>query len=206
MWKTWCRRRLSKKRFRRWYRCRVLPQGWNASPVVFHEIVMRICPEYDVLHYIDDIFLGAATLRELGERVATLLERLNEYRLQVQRKKFEFSIQSLEFLGFTVQAGGREGAERHLTTRRAAVKTDIRTKRGLQSLLGTLNVARHFVPAMASKLCGLQQILKTIKGNLMTTEEKGSCKWKLRTPGRLYSRLVSPSRLSTVAEQNIYCR
>ena len=157
---------------RRWYRYRVLPQGWNASPLLFHEIVMRICRGIEVLHYIDDLLLGAATLGELGERVTILLERLHEHGLQVQKKKFEFGVQKLEFLGFTVQSGGRVSAERYLTTRRAAVQADIRTRRDLQSLLGTFNVARHFVPDMAGKVRGLQQILKTLGGSQIPAETR----------------------------------
>ena len=156
---------------RKFFRYKVLPQGWSASPYLFHEIIMRICRSHDVLHYIDDIILGAATMKELERRVMTLLERLSKFGLQVQRKKFVFGAQRIDFLGFAVMSGGRVSAEEYLASRRMAVESNIQTRKGLQSLLGTLNVARHFVPNLADKTLGLQRILKSMKSSQMTTDE-----------------------------------
>ena len=161
---------------RKWYRYRVLPQGWSASPMIFHELILRICRGYDVLHYIDDIIVGAGTMKELGKKVVGLLTRLDEFGLQVQKKKFVFGVRQLDFLGFTVLPGGQVSAEKYLASRRAAVGTEIRTRKELQSLLGTLNVARHFVPKMAGMTSGLQQLLRDMRGSRMTVEEQERAK------------------------------
>ena len=84
---------------RRFFRYKVLPQGWSASPHLFHAIVMEICAGHPVLHYIDDLVIGARTLKELEGRVSALLRTLEHYGLQVQKSKFVFGRREITFLG-----------------------------------------------------------------------------------------------------------
>ena len=66
--------------------------------------------------------------------------------MQVQSKKIESGKSEVEFLGYELRSGGSVSAERYLRERRRKVGCAIETKRELQSLLGTLNVARNFIP------------------------------------------------------------
>ena len=157
---------------RRFFRYKVLPQGWAASPHIFHAVMMEICSGHEAIHYIDDIILGASTLKELTARVSALLATLQKYGLQIQQKKFLFGKESVEFLGFELRSGGRVSAESYLQKRREALEGRIETKRDLQSLLGTLKVARHFVPGLSQKTAGLQKLLLAMASSSLGTEEK----------------------------------
>ena len=57
------------------------------------------CAGHPVLHYIDDLVIGARTLKELEGRVSALLRTLEHYGLQVQKSKFVFGRREITFLG-----------------------------------------------------------------------------------------------------------
>ena len=157
---------------KRYFRYKVLPQGWSASPFLFHAVIMEICAGHPVIHYIDDLLVGARTLRELETRVVALLTTLGTYGLQIQRKKFDFGKTKIGFLGLELAAGGQVSAERYLRERRERMGSVVETKKELQSLLGTLNIARHFVPALSQKTKGLQELLTCLTGDQLQGEER----------------------------------
>ena len=157
---------------RRFFRYKVLPQGWAASPHLFHAIVMEICAGHPVLHYIDDLILGGRTLRELEERVTNLLKTLDQYGLQIQKRKFDFGRKEIEFLGLELRPGGKVSAEGYLKERRKRIGSTVETRKGLQSLLGVFNVARHFVPDLSRKTQRLQELLSTVKHSSLREEER----------------------------------
>ena len=143
----------------RWRFC-VLPQGWLLSPGLFHERMCRITADLEIVSYVDDILVGAATLSALAEKVQNLLVRMARFGLQIQKKKFEYGAKCVRFLGFEVHSGGYICAKKFLKEREESVLKEITSKTELQRVLGIFNYVRSHVPHLAKKVAELSEILR----------------------------------------------
>jgi len=144
---------------RRW-RWKVMPQGWLLSAGIFHERITRILSDLSVISYVDDILIGAESLSVLCDKVCQVLQRLTDYGLQVQKKKFEFGLEHVRFLGFDIHPGGWVGAESYLKEKENLMSNRLRTKKDIQKILGVFNYIRSHVRMMGDTTARLQQILR----------------------------------------------
>eukprot|EP00210_Caulerpa_lentillifera_P008353 g7966.t1 len=138
----------------------VLLQGWTLSLGLFHERVTRITFDLGVVSYVDDLLIGAPDIKTLKERVSVLLERLDQYGLQIQKNKFVFGVTSVKFLGFDIKSGGKVSAESYLKSKEEMIIRQISSKKELQRILGVFNYVRSHVWKLAEKTAELYEILK----------------------------------------------
>lgn len=107
--------------------------------------------------YLDDILI---TGRNNGEHLKTLdqvLTRLEEYGLRLQREKYEFFRQSLEYLGHYIDAAGlHKSPEKIKAIMEVHALTNVSQ---LRSFLGMINYYGRFIPNLASVLNPLNALL-----------------------------------------------
>lgn len=138
--------------------CR-LPFGVATAPAMWQKamsVVLQGCR--NVVYYIDDILVTGKTRQQHEQNLRAVFQRLQQYGLRVNLKKCRFFQQSLEFLGHTITSRGiRPTKERVEGIQNAAVP---RNKSELKSFLGLMTYNARFLPALASVLHPLYQLLK----------------------------------------------
>ena len=83
-----------------------LPQGWNSSSGIFHDIVRRCLEGIDgVVTYIDDILVGGRNPQEHDEIIKKVFQRLEIYGFHVNYAKMQYRKNEVEFLGFNLRGG-----------------------------------------------------------------------------------------------------
>ena len=83
-----------------------LPQGWNSSSGLFHDIVRRCLKDIEgVISYIDDILVGGRNPEEHGRIMREVFTSLELYGFHVNASKMQFRQEEVEFLGFNIRGG-----------------------------------------------------------------------------------------------------
>ncbi|XP_065081990.1 uncharacterized protein K02A2.6-like [Ochlerotatus camptorhynchus] len=81
--------------------------GVNCAPEIFQREMVRILEDVDdVIVYIDDILVHAATLEELRKTVAKVLHILRANNLTINTDKCEFDMSRIKFLGHELDKDG----------------------------------------------------------------------------------------------------
>ena len=142
---------------------RVLPQGFVASPGLFHQRLAYILKNHDAINYMDDVILGSNSVEGLKESLDKLFELFTEYGLRIQKKKLRFGNGSIEYLGFDVLSGGRVTCSSYLRSKKDLIGRDISCVRDLQSIIGVFNTIRKYVPRFSQVISELQEFV-TCKG------------------------------------------
>ena len=88
------------------YECVRLPFGWKNSPPKFQRVMTKVLGDLldtnQVSVYIDDICIGGKTLEECQTLTYKVLQRLESYNLNINIDKSEFNVNSVKFLGRTM--------------------------------------------------------------------------------------------------------
>ena len=80
----------------------VMPFGLKNAPAIFSRLISNVLAgliEPSVLVYLDDIIIFSETLDELLDKLKTVFDRLREYNLKMNQKKFQFLCDYIKFLG-----------------------------------------------------------------------------------------------------------
>eukprot|EP00210_Caulerpa_lentillifera_P007210 g6898.t1 len=146
--------------------------------------VTRITSDLGVVSYVDDLLIGAPDIKTLKKRVSVLLERLDQYGLQIQKNKFVFGVTSVKFLGFDIKSGGKVSVESYLKSKEEMIIRQISFKKELQRILGVFNYVRSHVWKLAEKTAELYEILKNCPehfNEVLSEEVSGKVQgvWKL---------------------------
>ena len=68
-----------------------LPQGWNSSSGIFHDIVRRILSDIKgVVNYIDDILIGGVDIEAHDRAMIQVMTRLEEYGFHINSSKMQY--------------------------------------------------------------------------------------------------------------------
>ncbi|GKB61159.1 putative reverse transcriptase domain-containing protein [Tanacetum coccineum] len=91
------------------YEFQVMPFGLTNAPVVFMDLMNRVCKPYldkFVIVFINDIFIYSRDEREHEEHLKTILELLKKEELYAKFSKCEFWIHTVKFLGHVIDSSG----------------------------------------------------------------------------------------------------
>ncbi|GKE31524.1 putative reverse transcriptase domain-containing protein [Tanacetum coccineum] len=91
------------------YEFRVMPFGLTNVPVVFIDLMNRVCKTYldkFVIVFIDDILIYSKNKEEHGEHLKTILNLLRSEKLYTKFSKCDFWLDSVQFLGHVIDSNG----------------------------------------------------------------------------------------------------
>jgi hypothetical protein len=130
----------------------VVPFGLANAPAFFMRWMDEILQANPHLRsfikvYLDDILVHSGTLEEHNQHVREVLRILRTFGMKVERRKCEFFVDGLDFLGFRVDGDGV-----HVDATKAAAVSEWGTPaspRAVKSFLGLVGYYRKFVPGFA---------------------------------------------------------
>ncbi|GJZ98981.1 putative reverse transcriptase domain-containing protein [Tanacetum coccineum] len=91
------------------YEFQVMPFGLTNAPVVFMDLMNRVCKPYldkFMIVFIDDILIYSRNKKEHEEHLKTILELLKKEELYAKFSKCEFWIPKVQFLGHMIDNQG----------------------------------------------------------------------------------------------------
>lgn len=143
----------------KFYRFVRLPFGLCNAPDIFQqsmETVLTGCT--GIIIYLDDILVFGKSEAEHDHNLKTVMQRLSDHGVSINRDKCQFNKQSCKFLGFQISSSGYQVLEDHFE----AIKNFRRPVdfRELRSFLGLMNYVEKFIVNRAEKLDVLQGILR----------------------------------------------
>ncbi|XP_047986521.1 uncharacterized protein K02A2.6-like [Leguminivora glycinivorella] len=131
------------------YKMKRLPFGVKACPGIFQRLMSTLLagiPGVAVL--LDDIVVAGNGVQEHNTRLETVLQKLQEAGLRVNKTKCKFAARSVQFLGFIIDEFGIHPCEEKI---REIEKTPApRNVKELQAFLGLINFYDRFLPHKAS--------------------------------------------------------
>jgi len=126
------------------FRFKVLPQGYKNSTSEFQKRVDPALSGLDyVMAYVDDILIWGETLEELESRIESVLQRLSAWGFRLNLKKCQYGLQTVEFLGFTMDSSGITQTDDRLQTLRD-LPYPTKTPEQLRSAMGILAHLKEF--------------------------------------------------------------
>ena len=117
---------------------------------------------------LDDIIIYSRNIEDHLHHLALLLERLHIHHLTAFFEKCQFGMKRLEYLGHIVTTDGNEANPEYV---KAIIEAPIpKTKRQLQSFLGTCNWLREYVSHYSANTAPLNELIVKKPGFCWNTE------------------------------------
>ena len=108
--------------------------------------------------YVDDILVYSRSTEEHMKHVKVVLQRLRENGLVVRFDKCIFGAEKVDFLGHEISSSGvRPMASKVEAIKKFPTPTSVK---GLQEYIGMVNYYHRFIPAIATKMSSLYEVLK----------------------------------------------
>ncbi len=152
------------------FRYKRLPFGVSPAPEVFHRVVADVIKGLpNVIHYIDDILIFAATRAEHDAIVQEIIRRLKKVGFAICREKCSFAKDTVTFLGHQITGDkilpdpAKLEALRYMQPPANSAE--------LHSFVGFINYLARFVPQLAERAEPLRRLL-TSKVHFEWTEEQ----------------------------------
>lgn len=123
--------------------------GINCAPEMFQKIMEQILNGCDgCVVFIDDILIHGPTNEVHDSRVSTVLKRLKEFNVLLNKEKCAFGVPEIEFLGHHLSGEGIKPQHDKVV----AVKTFRKpnTAEEVRSFLGLVNFVSKFIPHIAT--------------------------------------------------------
>jgi len=143
------------------YEFKVLPFGLTNAPATFMRLMNDIFAPYldqFIIVFLDDILIYSKTLELHDEHVRTALSILRKHLLYAKRKKCEFFLQELDFLGHLVS---RDGIKPDSHKIEAIQNWPVpRNVHELCQFLGMANFHRKFITGYSHFAAPLTELLK----------------------------------------------
>ena len=140
------------------YRYERLSYGVSTAPSIFQRVMDQILQGIEgVTCYLDDILISSSKRNHL-DKVRTVLERLRKYDVQLKRRKCNFMMDKVTYLGHEVSAQGIQPTEEKVQAiRKMRAPTSLHE---LRVLLGMVNYYGKFLPNMSTLLAPWYALLK----------------------------------------------
>jgi len=140
----------------------VMPFGLCNAPATFQRMMDRVLEDLGWKigrDYIDDLIIGSTTFEEHLKDLDTMLNSLQNAKLQVKLSKCKFGRTKVNFLGHTVS---KEGVKPNIEKVEAIMKMQPPIEiQGLQRFLGMTSYYRRFIKDYAKIAEPLNRLLKT---------------------------------------------
>src|SRR5436190_2760226 len=158
------------------YQFRRVPFGLCNSPAVFQRFINTIFHDMTVqgiaLPYIDDLIIPAKNEKEAVERLRLVLQRAEEYGLEINKKKCQLLKRRIEFLGHIIE---NEKLYPSSEKTKAVLKfPELQTLKHIQSFLGLSGFFRKFIPQYSTIARPLSDLLRK-KHCSSIRERRNSC-------------------------------
>ena len=153
------------------YCFRRLPFGITSAPEIFQRLMNDLLRELPgVVLYMDDILVFGSNKAEHDQRLNRVMTAIENSGLKLNRKKCEFTVSKLEFLGHTVSAEGIKPSENKV---KAIVDLpEPRNVGELRHALGMMNYLGKYCSKLSETLKPLHDLL--CKDNLYVWTENQS--------------------------------
>lgn len=144
------------------YHFTVMPFGLNGAPATFQRLMTHeVLPGY--LHnfckvYLDDVLIYSTTIEEHVTHIRLVLERMQIHNLHISAEKCTFASTSVDYLGYHIDGEISTPQEKHIDVINRFPTP--KTKRQLQSFLGTINWVREYIPNVSSITQPLTRLLQ----------------------------------------------
>lgn len=131
-----------------------MPFGLKNAPNTFQRLVDTVFRGLDnVFVYVDDILIASPDKHTHLKDLASVFDRIEEHCLIVSLSKSQFFVQSLEFLGFTINTLGSTIPEHRVQAFLDLKVPD--TPKAMQRFLGAVNFYRRYLANYASLVAPL---------------------------------------------------
>lgn len=142
------------------YRYTRLPFGITAAPEIFQAYMDNHFKHLPGTHiFMDDIICGGKTLEECQERTERAIEVARQHNLTLATDKMKCCVESVGFLGMTLDKDGVHPTYSKLETLRT-IKPPANVKQ-LRGYLGLLNFFASFIPNAAEMTKEMRKLLKS---------------------------------------------
>ncbi|XP_045541460.1 uncharacterized protein K02A2.6-like [Papilio machaon] len=133
--------------------------GLSSAPAIFQRAMETVLAGLDgVLCLLDDILITGCNREEHLTRLNSVLQRLEEAGLTLQKEKCEFFKDEINYLGYVINKNGLKKSPDKIKAIIDAPRP--RNVSQLQSFLGLANYYRNFVPGASMMLSPLYELLK----------------------------------------------
>ena len=157
------------------FQFRVMPFGLKNAPGTFQNFMRHVLAEFwgkFAIAYLDDIIVFSDTWDNHLLHLALLFERLQIYGLTCSSSKCNFGQTNLPYMGHMVNWDTNSPQEGHLD---AVTKAEPpKTRKHLQSLIGTLNWLNEYVPNFAELVSPMTDLLSPRRPFRWTKEAQES--------------------------------
>ncbi|CAH8597340.1 unnamed protein product [Dicrocoelium dendriticum] len=136
-----------------------LPFGVKTAPAIFQQTMdAMISGIPGTAAYLDDLLIVGRTPEELRERLAAVLQRVQEYGFRLKPEKCQFFLPSIKYLGFIFDAHGRHpDPENVRAIQQMPAPADVSQ---LRSFLGLISYYSAFLPSLHDVRAPLNRLLQ----------------------------------------------
>jgi len=135
-----------------------LPYGISTAPAIHQRAMDRILRDVpNVLCYQDDIFITGKDYKDHQSTLETVLQRLQDHGLRVNKDKCSFLQESIVYLGHRIDRKGLHPTEGKVQAIKKAPSP--RNVGELRSFLGLINYYQKFLPNLSGTLHPLHKLL-----------------------------------------------
>ena len=135
-----------------------LPYGISASPAIFQSTMEKVLEGLPgVTCFLDDVLVAGATESETLERLDETLKRLKKWKLVLKRKKCQFMMTSIQYLGVELSGNGVRTVKEKVDPVLQAPRPQ--NSGELRSFLGAVTFYARFVADMSKVAAPLHRLL-----------------------------------------------
>lgn len=136
-----------------------LPFGVNNSPEIFQRLLTKYFGDIsNVIIYFDDILICAETEAEHDKALREVLNRAFKLNIKFNINKFQYKQPTVRYMGHIISADGISPNEEYLKA--IFDLQNPKNRKELQSILGTVNYIREYIPNLADLIHPLRSLLK----------------------------------------------
>ena len=137
-----------------------MPFGLKNAPGTFQNLMRHVLADHwgeFAIAYLDDIIVYSKNWQQHLLHLGLVFERLSIYGLTCSPHKCQFGQTSLDYLGHVVTSEGNQPQPKHLQAILDAEPP--RTRKGLRSLLGTMNWLHEYIPHYSEIIASITDLL-----------------------------------------------